>query len=218
MSAAGSEGGAPGAASESRSAGADGDVLTAATPDSASAAPAPAGTPAGGGAPLLEVRHLRRSYPGVLAVDDVSMSVASGEILGLVGPNGAGKSTVIKLLAGAVQPEAGEILINGQVAHIAGPLHATRLGLAFVHQELTDVPNLSVAENVLLGLKYPRYAGTIVNRRAMNKRAREILAGSLQVDISPTAETTSLSVAQRRLVMIARGLAGDVVDELGLIQ
>ena len=179
--------------------------------------PAPANDGAGDGTTLLEVRNLRRSYPGVLAVDDVSMSLASGEILGLVGPNGAGKSTVIKMLAGAVRPEAGEILLEGEPVEFAGPLDATRRGLSFVHQELTDVPNLSVAENVLLGLKYPRWAGPLVNQRAMHRRAREIITESLQVDIDPTALMTSLSVAQRRLVMIARGLATDakvlVLDE-----
>ncbi len=170
-----------------------------------------AGGPAAGGAaaggPVLEVRSLRRSYPGVLAVGDFSMAIAAGEILGFVGPNGAGKSTVIKMLAGAVKPEAGEILIGGEVVEFSGPLDATQRGLSFVHQELTDVPNLTVAENVLLGLRYPRWGGPLVNRRAMNKAASEILRGSLGVDIDPTAPTGILSVAERRLSMIARGLA-----------
>ena len=156
--------------------------------------------------PVLEVRHLMRSYPGVLAVGDVSLSLGAGEILGLVGPNGAGKSTVIKMLAGAVRPERGEILLGGEQIDIAGPLDATARGLSFVHQELTDVPNLTVAENVLLGLRYPRM-GPFVNRRAMYARAREILTRDLQVDIDPKVEEGRLSVAQRRLVMIARGLA-----------
>jgi len=179
----------------------------------------PAGPPAtaSGQAAVLEARNLRRSYPGVLAVDDFSMSLLRGEILGLVGPNGAGKSTVIKMLAGAVKPEQGEIAVGGETVDIAGPLHATQLGLSFVHQELTDVPNLTVAENVLLGLKYPRWAGTLVSKRAMNNRAREILTTSLQVDIDPAAEVGRLSVAQRRLVMVARGLATEakvlVLDE-----
>jgi ABC-type sugar transport system ATPase subunit len=158
------------------------------------------------GAPLLEVRHLMRSYPGVVAVGDFSMTLQSGEILGLVGPNGAGKSTVIKMLAGAVRPEAGEILLAGREVEISGPLSAAAQGLSFVHQELTDVPNLTVAENVLLGLRYP-HVGPFVNRRAMYARAREILTRELSVDIDPAAEEGHLSIAQRRLVMIARGLA-----------
>jgi ABC-type sugar transport system ATPase subunit len=158
------------------------------------------------GAPLLEVRHLMRSYPGVVAVGDFSMTLEAGEILGLVGPNGAGKSTVIKMLAGAVRPEAGEILLAGREVEISGPLSAAAQGLSFVHQELTDVPNLTVAENVLLGLRYP-HVGPFVNRRAMYARAREILTRELSVDIDPAAEEGHLSVAQRRLVMIARGLA-----------
>jgi ABC-type sugar transport system ATPase subunit len=180
--------------------------------------------PAGGGpgqgppsAVVLEVRDLRRSYPGVLAVQDFGMQLNRGEILGLVGPNGAGKSTVIKMLAGAVKPERGEIVVAGETVDIAGPLHATQLGLTFVHQELTDVPNLTVSENVLLGLKYPRWAGTLVNKRAMNDKARGILRDSLQVEIDPNALVASLSVAQRRLIMVARGLATEakvlVLDE-----
>jgi ABC-type sugar transport system ATPase subunit len=169
--------------------------------------PAPASAGADStGAPLLEVRHLMRSYPGVVAVGDFSMTLESGEILGLVGPNGAGKSTVIKMLAGAVRPEAGEILLAGREVEISGPLSAAAQGLSFVHQELTDVPNLTVAENVLLGLRYP-HVGPFVNRRAMYARAREILTRELSVDIDPAAEEGHLSVAQRRLVMIARGLA-----------
>ncbi len=177
----------------------------------------PAAVPDGSAATLLEVRNLRRSYPGVLAVGDFSMTLAPGEILGLVGPNGAGKSTVIKMLAGAVKPESGEILIGGEAVELSGPLHATQHGLSFVHQELTDVPNLTVAENVLLGLRYPRWVGTLVNRSAMNRAAREILHGSLEVEIDPTALNGALSVAERRLVMIARGLAAKakvlVLDE-----
>jgi ABC-type sugar transport system ATPase subunit len=162
--------------------------------------------PSGDGAAVLEVRNLMRSYPGVLAVGDMSMELRSGQILGLVGPNGAGKSTVIKMLAGAVKPERGEILIDGAPVEISSPHHATQLGLSFVHQELTDVPNLSVAENVLLGLRYP-HRGPILDRRRMIERAREVLTTGLQVDIDPRAEEGGLSVAQRRLVMIARGLA-----------
>lgn len=180
----------------------------ASAPGGASGTAAPGGAAGrASGAPVLEVENLRRSFPGVLAVDGFSMTLMPGEILGLVGPNGAGKSTVIKMLAGAVKPEQGEIRVAGEAVEMSGPLHATQLGLSFVHQELTDVPNLTVAENVLLGLKYPRWGGALVNKRAMNGRAKRILGESLQVDIDPEALVASLSVAQRRLVMIARGLA-----------
>ena len=167
---------------------------------------APAAARDGADTTVLEVRNLRRSYPGVLAVDDMSMELRPGQILGLVGPNGAGKSTVIKMLAGAVKPERGEILIDGEPVEISSPHHATQLGLSFVHQELTDVPNLSVAENVLLGLRYP-HRGPILDRRRLIARSKDVLTTGLQVDIDPRAEQGGLSVAQRRLVMIARGLA-----------
>lgn len=173
---------------------------------------APTGEPAAAaigdaaGVPPLEVRGLWREYPGVVAVADFSMSLGAGQVLGLVGPNGAGKSTVIKMLAGAVRPNAGKILIAGRPVEFSGPNDAAERGLSVVHQELTDVPNLTVAENVLLGVHYPRI-GPFVNRRGMYARAREILTRGLSVDIDPTAEEGELSVAQRRLVMIGRGLA-----------
>jgi ABC-type sugar transport system ATPase subunit len=167
-------------------------------------------------APVLETRGLTRRFPGVLAVDHVDVAIDPGQIVGLVGPNGAGKSTLIKMLAGAVQPDDGEILVDGAAVQISGPLHAASMGLAFVHQELADVPELTVAENVLLGVGYPKRLGSFVDRGRLRRRAVEIL-DRLESPIDPGADVATLSVAERRLVMIARGLATDarvlVLDE-----
>jgi ABC-type sugar transport system ATPase subunit len=166
--------------------------------------------------PFLEMRGLVKRYPGVLALDHADLELPPGHVLGLVGKNGAGKSTLIKILAGAVKADEGTIEIDGSEVAIDHPHSATKLGLGFVHQELADVPNLSVAENIELGLGYPKAAGAFVRRRALRRRAREVL-DRLGVDIDPSAQLATLSVAQRRLVMIARGMAAQarllVLDE-----
>ena len=164
----------------------------------------------------LVVRGLVKYYPGVVALDHADVDFPGGSILGLLGKNGAGKSTLIKILAGVVQPDAGEILVNGVHTDIHNPHAATALGFGFVHQELADVLNLTVAENVGLGLGYPKRGLGLVKRRELRSWAHRVLE-RLEADIDPSAPLATLSIAQRRLVMIARGLAADarllVLDE-----
>ena len=167
-------------------------------------------------APLLEIRDIRKSYPGVLAVDDVTLEFEAGTVVGLVGKNGAGKSTVIKIMAGAIAPEVGEVRMDGDVLELHHPHQATEAGLAFVHQDLYDVPDLSVAENVMLGLGFPKRFGLFVDWKDLNSRAAAEI-NRLEVDIDPRVPVGELSIAEQRLVMIARGLAQDarmlVLDE-----
>src|SRR5882757_8170559 len=164
----------------------------------------------------IEARGLVKRYPGVLALNATDLTVESGSIHGLLGKNGAGKSTIIKVLAGVVQPDGGEIRIDGEPTAIHSPHAAGTLGFAFAHQELTDVPNLTVAENVLLGLGYPTTGGAFVRKREMRRRAGAVL-DRLEAGIDPGAPLAGLSIAERRLVVIARGLAADarllVLDE-----
>ena len=166
--------------------------------------------------PVVEVRGLRKAYPGVLAVDDASFSVAPGEILGLVGKNGAGKSTVIKMLAGLIAPDEGEILVDGETTLLASSHAASVLGISVVHQELALVPRGSVAENVFLGLPHPRRAGLFIDWSALHERTRAVLE-RLGLDVDPRTPVQELGVAQQRMVMIARCLARDarvvVLDE-----
>ncbi|HMI72484.1 MAG TPA: ATP-binding cassette domain-containing protein, partial [Solirubrobacteraceae bacterium] len=166
--------------------------------------------------PFLVMRDLVKRYPGVLALDHFGGAIRAGVVLGLLGKNGAGKSTVIKVLAGALKPDSGEILIDGEPIAIHGPHHATQLGIAVVHQELADVPNLSVAENVELGLGYPTKAGIFVDRKGLRRKTRDTLE-MLGAGLDPDALVSSLSIAQRRLVMLARGLAANarllILDE-----
>jgi ABC-type sugar transport system ATPase subunit len=167
--------------------------------------------------PLLELRGVVKEYPGVRAVDHVSLAANRGEIIGLVGKNGAGKSTVIKILAGVVAPDEGQLLLDGEPLELATPHDATLRGLMFVHQELAIVPDLSVAENVELGLGYPRKAGLFIDFRALRERSKEVLDQLHGVGIDPAAPIGSLSVAEQRLCMIARALVVEarvvVLDE-----
>jgi len=164
----------------------------------------------------VDVRGLVKTYPGVVALDHADLTITGGSILGLLGKNGAGKSTIIKVLAGVVQPDSGEILVDGEPTTIGNPHASAALRFSFVHQELADVPNLTVAENVMLGLGFPTYPGRLVKTRALRKQAGEVLA-RLEADIDPATPLARLSIAQRRLVIIAHGLAANarlfVLDE-----
>ena len=128
--------------------------------------------------PLVTVEEVVKAYDGVVAVDRVGMQIAPGEVVGLVGKNGAGKSTLIKILAGAERADAGQVLVNGQPlpAHYA-PHVAHELGLAFMHQELAIVADMSVAENIALGSRFPRQAKVLISKGALDRNAAEVLAG-----------------------------------------
>ncbi len=168
------------------------------------------------GEPFLVASDLVKRYPGVLALDRANLTVNAGVVTGLLGKNGAGKSTLIKILAGAVRPDGGELLIDGVAVTLSGPHDATTRGLGFIHQELTDVPSMTVAENIELGLGYPKRLGMLLNRGALRRKAAQALE-PLGAKIDPGAKLGSLSIAQRRLVVIARGLASNarllVLDE-----
>ena len=165
--------------------------------------------------PILEARGLSKVFPGVVALDDVSVTLRSGEVIGLIGKNGAGKSTLIKVFAGVQTADSGEVLVNGEQVRLATPQDAIRSRLAFVHQELTDVPNLTVAENVTLGLGYPK-RGPFVSDRGIRRRAAEVLA-QLGADLPLDTPVGRLSAVNQRVVMIARALAQEarllVLDE-----
>jgi ABC-type sugar transport system ATPase subunit len=156
--------------------------------------------------PVVQVRGLWKAYPGVVAVAGVDFDVRPGEVVGLVGKNGAGKSTLIKILAGAEKPDEGEVRIGGEpVPSHYDPHLAHQLGLAFMHQEFANVPQLTVAENVSLGTHYPRRLGALVGWRQLREDVREVLAG-LDPTIDVRRRVADLSSVQQRIVMIARAL------------
>jgi ABC-type sugar transport system ATPase subunit len=157
---------------------------------------------------LLAVSHLRKSFGGAIALADASLELRAGETHALMGENGAGKSTLIKILAGAVAPDDGEIRLNGAVVTIRAPDEAQRRGLRFIHQELNTVSGVSVAENIFLGRPYPSHFG-LIDWRALNAKARAALA-TLGVDhIAPSIRVGRLSVGDRMLVKIAAAFLED---------
>ncbi len=152
---------------------------------------------------LLELRGVRKSFPGVVALAGVDFTVRAGEIHALLGENGAGKSTLIKVLTGVHPADAGEIRLGGQLIQPAAPKDAERLGISTVYQEVNLVPSLSVAENITLGRQPGR--GGFLNWRAIRRRAQAALA-RLEVECDVDAELGSLSVALQQMVAIARAL------------
>jgi ABC-type sugar transport system ATPase subunit len=157
---------------------------------------------------LLTISNLRKAYGGAVALRGASLELNVGETLALMGENGAGKSTLIKILAGAVAPDAGDIRLDGKPAAFGSPADAHRRGLRFIHQELSVVPGLSVAENIFLGRAYPRRLG-LVDWRALNARARAALA-QLEVEhIAPQTIISRLPVGDRMLVKTAAAFLED---------
>src|SRR5205085_1636316 len=155
-------------------------------------------------APALEMRGMTKLFAGNTVLNGVSLSAAAGEVCALVGENGAGKSTLMKVLAGVHQPDAGEILLDGQTVRFHRPADALAHGVAMIYQELSLAPHLTVAENIFLGREPISFAPLgIVDRREMNKRAGRMLAG-YGFKIDPRAPVSRLSAANRQLVEIAR--------------
>ena len=166
--------------------------------------------------PFLELREIAKTYPGVQALSGVSLSVAPGEVIGLVGENGAGKSTLMKVLGGIVAPTSGTIHLDG-VSHdamtVSGSMAA---GIAFVHQELNLFENLDVAANVFIGREPRRGMMRVVDRKAL-RASVEPLLDRLKVDFGPDTLVSELSIAQRQLLEIVKALSMDsrlvIMDE-----
>jgi ribose transport system ATP-binding protein len=164
--------------------------------------------------PILSLASVGKRFPGVTALSGVSFEIARGETHILLGENGAGKSTLINLLAGLFQPDEGEITFDGVPYRPGTPTDAFRAGIRVVHQELSMLSNLTVAENLLFE-DLPRRYG-LVDFRAMNRRAAELL-DEVGLDILPTTLVSRLGVAQMQLVEIAKALCHDskllILDE-----
>jgi ribose transport system ATP-binding protein len=154
--------------------------------------------------PRLQFQGISKLFPAVRALDGVSFSVGAGEIHGLLGENGAGKSTLLRILSGVYRPTAGSVLIDGKPVTLANPVAARAAGVAMIHQELQQVPRLSVAQNMFLGHPLTR-GGIFVASREQERRAAEALA-AIDPSIDPAAPLGTLKVAQRQIVEIARAL------------
>jgi len=156
----------------------------------------------------LQTISLRKEYPGTVALNDVSVAFTGGKIHALIGKNGAGKSTLVKMIAGATRPTSGSILIDGTEVVLRSPHDALQRGIVAVHQELSLVPELSVAENILLGrLPEKKILGqSVIHWGAVYTRAEEILRG-LGVTIDVHAPAGTLGVAQQQSVEIAKAMS-----------
>ncbi|MBQ1120330.1 sugar ABC transporter ATP-binding protein, partial [Streptomyces sp. B15] len=158
--------------------------------------------------PLLTMSSITKSFPGVRALDGVDLDVEEGEVHCLLGQNGAGKSTLIKVLAGAHQPDSGDITWQDGPVRLTSPVSAMRLGIATIYQELDLVEHVSVAENVVLGHELATRG--IVRPREARARTAELLARLGHPEIDPAALVGSLSAAGAQVVSMARALSHDV--------
>ncbi len=152
---------------------------------------------------LLSIAHLAKAYGGAVALRDASLTVEAGEVHALMGENGAGKSTLIKILAGAVAADSGEIAIEGVPVAISSAREAHRLGLRFLHQELNVLPRLSVAENLFLGRAYPMLWGGLIDWRGLRERSRAALDALGVTDIAPETILGRMPIGDRMIVKIA---------------
>jgi ribose transport system ATP-binding protein len=155
------------------------------------------------GRPILEMRHITKRFPGVLALDDVDFAARRGEIHSVIGQNGAGKSTLMKILAGDHAPTSGEILIDGAPVSFNNQREARARGIAIVYQELSLLPNLTVAENIFLG-KEP--GGFVIDETEVLAEAEQVL-DQLGISIDVDQRLEELPLAQQQLVEIAKALS-----------
>lgn len=161
--------------------------------------------------PRLEVRAARKQFPGVLALDGVSLALAPGEVLAVVGENGAGKSTLMKIVAGVYTPDAGAVTLDGAPVRFAGPADAIAAGVTLIHQELNLAENLTVLDNLFLGRELTR-GGFLraLDRRAMGAKAADLLARVGLPAARTSARVETLPPGEKQLVEIARALGTEV--------
>src|SRR6185436_9574629 len=164
---------------------------------------------------VLEMRHIRKTFPGVVALDDVDFELRQGEVHILLGENGAGKSTLMKILSGAYQKSAGEIVLDGAEVEIKNPRHAQDLGISTIYQEFNLIPHLSVGENIFLGREPARVPG-VIDQRTIFQEATRALSG-LGLTLNPRKLVKELRVAEQQMVEVAKALSLDsrilIMDE-----
>ncbi len=156
--------------------------------------------------PLMEVRNITKKFPGVKALDDVSVEFFPGEVHAVVGENGAGKSTLMKIIAGAYKPDLGTILFQGKETFFSHPVEAQKIGVGIIYQEFNLLPERTVAQNIFLGREPSKFG--VLNRNQLNKQTREVLKDlGVEKMLSPESLVSSLSVAEQQLVEIAKAVS-----------
>ncbi len=156
---------------------------------------------------LLEMRDIVKQYPGVLALDKVSIDLNPGEVHCLIGENGAGKSTLMKVLAGSLKKDSGEIFVNGEKAEYNSPSGSQALGISIIYQDFKLVPELSAAANIFLGREIKN--SFFLNKKEMNIKAGETIS-QLDESIDVTHQVYRLSTAERQMIEIAKAIVGNV--------
>ena len=165
--------------------------------------------------PVLEMRHIRKTFPGVLALDDVDFELRRGEVHILLGENGAGKSTLMKILSGAYQKSDGQIVLDGALVEIKNPKHAQTLGISTIYQEFNLISHLPIGENIFLGREPVRFPG-LIDQRAILQEAKSALS-SLGLTLDSRRLVKDLRVAEQQMVEVAKALSLDarilIMDE-----
>ncbi len=161
-------------------------------------------------APIISVKNVVKRFPGVLALNGVSMDVYPGKVHVLIGENGAGKSTLFKIIAGIYPPDEGTLFYKGKQVNFNTPSDAIHSGIAMIHQELSAVPDLSVSENIFLGREHSRKRFPLdkyfLDKKSMHKETKELLT-SLKMDIDPKLPLNRLKTAQMQMVEIAKAVS-----------
>src|SRR3954447_8981131 len=153
---------------------------------------------------IIRLEGVTKRFGGITAVNDVSFGISPGEIHAVVGENGAGKSTIMKMLAGVYQPDSGALILRGEPVVIGDPLHARKLGVSIVFQELNLFPHLTVAGNIFANREATLGPG-LLDERQMTTKTKQVLA-EMSVPLDPRTKVSKLSVAEKQLVEIARTL------------
>ena len=156
--------------------------------------------------PIIELKNITKSFPGVQALAGISLSFYPGEIHALIGENGAGKSTLIKIMGGVYKKEGGKILFRGKECEIEDVTHAQKIGISVIHQELSLIPDLSVMENLCLGIEPTLGRSAFIDKTAMRNTAIEIME-PLGLKINPHDYIRDLKTADRQMVEIARAVS-----------
>ncbi len=156
--------------------------------------------------PIVSLREVSKSFPGVLAVQNVSLDILPGEVHALVGENGAGKSTLMKVLAGVYRKDSGRVIYKGREVEIPNPRAAQQLGISMIHQELNLMPHLTVAQNIFIGREPRSFSNLLVNEKAINEQTQKLMA-LLHLQLDPRTRVSNLTVAKQQMVEIVRALS-----------
>jgi len=156
--------------------------------------------------PMIEVKNINKAFPGVQALDNVSVKFMPGEVHAVVGENGAGKSTLMKIMAGAYIPDDGEIYFQGEEISLTHPVQAQNIGVGIIYQEFNLLPERTVAQNIFLGREPSKFG--VINPQQLNNQTRKVLKDlGVEKMISPESMVSSLSVAEQQLVEIAKAVS-----------